>query len=241
MKRLGFVSVFVLVGLILGVGVVFAQDVPPTDLNVLGSVDPISVWGDIEFEQLVDLIVEEKLSIKESQDIYEELSEEQILRVGELLGERVGLSADEVRKDLILSRSRMIHSIDDSIEGAVDPCSRASSYLWGCYPCERSDLMARPVHVWYHIEDATECGSSDPDWLFKFGLDYGGDADSLRWRTANTQVQWAIQLAYGSNLNSFNYSFNTADRAYLVVGETCVALGGGVSNFDQDLILGQYP
>ena len=85
MKRLRFVSVFVLVGLILGVGVVFAQDVPPTDLNVLGSVDPISVWGDIEFEQLVDLIVEEKLSIKESQDIYEELSEEQILRVGEQL------------------------------------------------------------------------------------------------------------------------------------------------------------
>lgn len=236
MRRISLAFLLVVLLLSVGAGGTLAQVDPPGNVGALGLDKPVGDWNDADLENLVDLIVDEKLTIQQSEIIYESLTEKQIIRVGELLGAKVGVSADEVREARAAHRDKDTLIAPDA--SSVIPCS--GSYLWGCYPCEHNDLLRRPVHVWYHLENATECNSSDPDWLFKFGLDYGGDADSLRWRTASTQIWWAISICYPSkNLNSFNYSFNPPDRAYLVVGKTCVALGGGVNNFDSNLILGQ--
>jgi hypothetical protein len=100
MNRIKFLSIFVLLALLLsaGSGVTMAQEPPSGDSrspNLPGLDDPVSEWTDDELEQLVDLIVSERITVQQSQIIYEQLTEEQITRIGELLAVRAGIPLDE--------------------------------------------------------------------------------------------------------------------------------------------------
>lgn len=234
MRKAKLMSVFALLTLLIvsSVGSLLAQAEPPTYLKDLGFDKSVSAWEEAEFDTLVDLIMTENLTIEQSAKIYKELAEEQLMIVAELWGARVGVSLEEIQKTRTTHRSAQ-----QDAESNIMPCS--GSYLWGCYPCEYSYVL-HPTHVSHPLEDATECDSADPDWVFRFDLDYSNDPDSLSWLTTSNRIWWAVGICYPSGyvLNSYNYSFNPTDVAYLVVGETCVTLGGGVDNFDNNLILG---
>ena len=231
MRKLKLVSVFVLLALLLSVGLsaAMAQEPPLEDSrlpNLPGLDDPVSEWTDDELEQLVDLIVSEKITVQQSQIIYEQLTEEQITKVGELLAVRTGIPLDEARQAMAERREK-------EISGSWCTATSSRGYLWGCYTCEYAgDCVRNPTLANYHGY-GKECGSSDADWLPHFPIDYEQNPDQLRWYTDDGQVYWCIRIFDGLNLNSFAYDWaGWGGGVWLVVGTTAASCAGGIDRVE---------
>lgn len=246
MRKVKLASVFLLLALLVSAGVVQAQVTPPEEpgpVDLPGLDAPVSEWTDADLERLVDLIVSEEITIQQSKMVYKKLTEEQIGRVIELWGARVGLSSDEVEQVIARRHEGMAarQTIPEKPGEQIAPC-QSQRYLWNdsCYPCEHNgDTWNQTLPNRYF--DSEECGSNDEDWIFDYDIVYDHMADSLKWRTDDGQVWWAISLRYwNKNLNSFAYWWDGWDEVKLVVGKGCVNLvSGGVDRFEDHLILGQ--
>jgi hypothetical protein len=233
MNRIKFLSIFVLVALLVSVGsgVTMAQEPPLEDSllpNLPGLDDPVSEWTDDDLEQLVDLIVSERITVQESQVISEQLTEEQITKVGELLAVRVGIPLDEAWQAMAERREK-------DISGSCSTSTSSRGYLWpgGCYPCEYAGACVRnPTLANYHGY-GKECGSSDADWLPHFPIDYEQNPDQLRWYTDDGRVYWCIYIFDGLNLNSFAYDWaGWGGGVWLVVGTTAASCAGGIDRVE---------
>ena len=235
MRKVRFVSILVLLALLLsaGAGAVSADDLPPVRntpplprLDVEPDLDkPVSAWSDTDWERLVELIVGERITIPQSEVIVEQMTEEQIARVGELLAIRVGVPLDEWRR---------------SIESNQDASQSPKITPQGLAPLSTGKIWIQPIEYdnlgygaipWYY--SSSECGGDD-DWVFAFLLFYAQDPDGLRWWTNSSQVYWAFLVRYGLRLNGFTYRWN---EARLCVGKTGASLAGGPDYVEDHLFL----
>jgi hypothetical protein len=233
MRKGTFISVFLLLALLLsaGRGVVVAKEMPPvetlpsSDQELAPGLDgPVSEWTDVDLEQLVEMAINEQITVPEIRIIVEQMTEEQLAKVAELLAIRTGV-LDEWRQSSDESRG--------SSKGDTS-CQLTSytGYAWGCYPVEYHHRVPHYKNAdWYY--SSKECGSTDEDWILYYYIYYASNPDGLRWDTDSTQVYLAF-LIYGLDLNSFAYRF---DEVQLVVGKTAASMAGGIDKVRDHLYL----
>jgi len=209
---------FVLLALLLsaGSGAALAQVTPPPpgdsrSLNPPGWDDPVKKWTDADLERLVEMAINEQITVSETRVIVEQMTEKQITKVAELLAIRAGV------------RDEWQQSRDESRESNEKETSCLSrSYTWGCYPVEYWHRVPYYKNAdWYH--SSKECNSADADWIFYYYIYYANDPNGLRWKTNSSRVYLAF-LAYGLDLNSFAYSWS---EVRLVAGKTATSMAGG--------------
>ncbi len=254
MKKSHVLLVLLLVGMLLvgSMSNVSAQEgTPPSAKLPLVDMDEFSLptreWTDKSLQRLADMIVTEAISVEQVAQIYDQLSEKQIERVTEIIGERAGVPLEETRSFLAkrkastdqASCSGASSHAEFMAKGAVT--QTASNYLWGCYKAEYVGPVAINLVQKSGYWLSTECGTQDTDWNLQFDLWYYQDPDRLRWYTTSSQVYWVFRVAYGLELNSFAYSYDPWWRAHLVVGQTAASLAGGIYFVMDNLWLGVNP
>jgi hypothetical protein len=114
-------------------GITIAQEPPLDDPrlpNLPGLDSSVSQWTDDELEQLVDLILNERITVQQSRIIYEQLTEEQITKVGELLAIKVGILLDEARQAMAKRREKERRGKE--IHRFCSTSILSGRYLWGC-------------------------------------------------------------------------------------------------------------
>jgi len=217
MRKVKFVSAFTLLALLLSisqtVGLAQApQQVSPSP-TLLDLDGPVSKWTDADLECLVDLIVEERITIQESQIVAEQLTQEQLKRVGELLAAKSGVLVEEWLQDVAGSRKK---ETDQSFS------TSSRDFFGGGQPIEYKEMQGSLHANSYY--SSTEC-SGDDDWVFHWPyIYYGQDPDGLRWWTTSSRVYWAYLVSYGLKLNGFGNSFT---EVRLCAGKTSTSLAGG--------------
>lgn len=236
MRRVKLISVFVLMALVFsGVpGITLAQEPPPPLLERDGLIvlrTPVDQWSDGELETLADLIINEKISVDQTRILLDKLTEEQIVKLGELLGARAGIPQSEVRR-LLATRNK-------SGPSCINPTYPGPIYAWGCYPAEYGYHYILALS--HRVTESRECGSRDQDWILWFSLNYNQNPDSLRWYTTSSRVYTVFQIAYKGNLNSFAYYIVGFSGAELVVGKTAAQMAGGINNVERHLYLTSVP
>jgi len=228
MRKIKWVSSVLLLVLLFSAaaGITIAQEPPLDDPhlpNLPGLSSFVSEWTDDELEQLVDLIIKGRITVQQSQIIYEQLTEEQITKVGELLAIKVGIPLDEARQAMAERRRKEIH-------GFCSISMLSGRYLWGCYLCEYAGRIVRNSTKSDYAGEGYECGSKDKDYLPHFPINYERNPDLLRWYTDDGRVYWCFRIFYGLNLNSFAYNWAGWDRGvWLVLGKTGVICAGGIN------------
>jgi len=220
MRKVKFVSVFTLIALLLlsisqtvGLAQVPQQVSPsPTLLDLDG---PVSKWTDADLERLVDLIVNEKITVPQSQNIAEQLTKEQLTKVGELLAVRAGVPMEEWRQSCRSCNAQTAHLSSEVTLLA------SSEEIWR-QPIEYQEGQgATDMDTYY---SSSECGGDD-DWVFHETYTYyGQDPDGLRWWTTSSRVYWAYLACYGLTLNGFAYNWS---EVRLCAGKTCTTMAGG--------------
>jgi len=229
MSRIKFLLIFVLLALLLsaGSGMTMAQEPPLEDSrlpNLPGLDDPVSEWTDDELEQLVDLIVSERITVQQSQVVYEQLTEEQRKKVGELLAARAGIPLDEwqqlAKEQTICRPSQQVTPLDYPGE------------IWR-QTIEYQDL-SNGRRSSYYISTPWCDDKPDDDWTFYFYVYYAQDPDGLRWYTTSSRVFWAFMLRYQGNLNGYAFAW---DEARLCIGTWGVDLAGGPDQVNSNLYL----
>ncbi len=207
---------------------------PPPPLNVQPDLTRLIVsdkWSDEDLEFFTDLITNEKISVQQTETLLARLTEEQIIKLGKLMGARAGIPSDEV--DRLLARR------SEPKPPCFIPMYPGPIYAWGCYPAEYGYHYVLALS--HRITKSKECGSQDDDWILWFSLNYNQNPDSLRWYTTSAQVRAAFYIAYRDNLNSFAYYIVGFNGAEIVVGQTAADMAGGISNVERHLYLPSIP
>ncbi len=244
MRKVKLVSMFVLLALLLsvGTGVLLAQEPPPEDsrsLNLPGLDGPVSEWTDADLKQLVDLAVDERITVPEAQDVWEQLTEGQREKIGELLALKVGIPLDEWRQFVESSREQSPFQSSKATSRGFTPLGFPGEIwrepienIWTCgYPPGTTFASS------YWNSPSCDDDPSDPDWAFWFNRSYewySRNPSGLRWTSDSVQVYLAFMAAYGGNLSG--YSFNWKE-ARLCIGTTGVSAAGGPDNVKDNVFL----
>lgn len=253
MKSLRIWIVVLLASVALGsiVPVAVAQEYRPSEDRQRPAIPELKrsteQWDNDELQQFAQLITSESISVADLAAIYPQLSDSQVERITEIIGEGKGIPESETR-DLLMKRKSLadIRSCSGATSHAAwiaqgGNFQITSSYLWGCYRAEYAGSVIQNPTLSSSKWMSTECGTSDTDWNLQFDLWYYQDPDRLRWYTTSSQVYWSFNVAYGLNLNSFAYSYDGWSKAHLVAGQTAVSLAGGIDNVASTVYLGMNP
>ena len=130
LRKLLHVSLSIVSIMMLSAVVIRAQE-PPPPLNVQPDLTRLTVsdkWSDEDLELFTDLITNEIISVQQTETLLARLTEEQIIKLGKLMGARAGIPSDEV--DRLLARR------SEPKPPCFIPMYPGPIYAWGCYPAE---------------------------------------------------------------------------------------------------------
>lgn len=237
MRKIKLISVLVSVALMLNVwpGVSMAQDdTPPT---IPGLDVPPSKLRKTDLQKFVDLAFSESITVPQAQAFYEQLTSMQKDVVSDLVATKADIPLDEWRQAKKLYKQESVSQLSDTSYVGISE-SLLIAEIWR-QPIEPyTGIVTAPVTAlayWtdYYCENASP-PDPDTDWIFYFSMTYSMNPDGLRWYTSSSQVWLAFIGAYGGNLNSYAYYWNSV---YVCLGTTGVSAAGGASNVRNNLSL----
>ncbi|MBI3242849.1 MAG: hypothetical protein HYZ49_11200 [Chloroflexi bacterium] len=237
MRKIKLISVLVSVALMLNVwpNVATAQDgTPPTIPGLDGSPSKLKK---ADLQKFVDLAFSEEITVPQAQAFYEQLTSKQKDVVSDLVATKASIPLDEWRQAKELYEQEVVSQLSDTSHVNISE-SILIAEIWrqpiephtgmGAGTVTASSYWADP-----YCENASP-PDPDTDWIFYFSMTYSMNPDGLRWSTSSTQVWLALLTAYGGNLNSYAYYWNSV---YVCLGTTGVSAAGGAANVRNNLRL----
>lgn len=223
MRKVKFVSVFVLLALLLSAAAVQAQVTPPSDsgpVDLPGLDSPVNKWSGTELRHFVDLAFKEQISVPQVQAVWEELTREQRDEVEEIVAAKASIPLDEWRTE-------------SNTEQAVTPLWPRE--VWR-QPIENAWTSGHPpgsTYSSFYYQSQWCDNDPDDDWVFYFDMD-SSNPDGLRWTSDSSQVYLVFMTLYGGDLTGFAYDW---DEARLCIGTNGVSAAGGADEVQQNLFL----
>jgi hypothetical protein len=237
MRKTKLVWTFALMALLLsgvGLGAVTAQEPVSQDVGSLdlpGLHDPVSEWTNADLRQLIELAVDERITVPEARDVWRQLTEEQREKTGELLAIKTGILLGEWQQFVESNKTTLRGFTPLGFPGEIWREPIENIWTWGQPP---GTTFASS----YWNSPSCDDDPSDPDWAFWFNRSYewySRNPSGLRWTSSDSaQVYLAFMAAYNGNLNG--YSFNWKE-ARLCIGTTAVSVAGGPDNVKNNVFL----